>query len=76
MATGVFHTARSGQSLKYRARVKRDKALARFAGALADSAGSSIDGKVRQIGEQLGMSPTASAAMMQRIRRDLGPQAR
>lgn len=76
MATGVFHTARSGQSLKYRARVKRDKAIARFADAMAASAGTEIDGNVRLLAEQLGMSPSAGHAMMQRIKRDLGSQAR
>jgi AraC-like DNA-binding protein len=71
MATGVFHTARSGQSLQYRARVRRDRALARFAEELSTNPGSLID-----VARALGISYSAAQAQLARLRRDLGVPVR
>lgn len=74
MVTGVFHTARGGQSLKFNARVRRERDLARFADALAEHDLGTGDrgGDVRKAAEKCGLSPSAGIAMWQRIRRDLG----
>lgn len=48
----------------------------RFAELLAASAGTPIDGNVAAIARRMGQDASYGNAMMQRIRRDLGPQAR
>lgn len=71
MATGVFHTATSGQSLKYAARRRRERGLARFAEELANNPGT-----LRDVAGALGISYSGAQANLARIRRDLGIPAR
>lgn len=47
----------------------------RFAEALARSAGTDDDGNVAKAARQIGLSGNNGNAMLQRLRRDLGPQA-
>lgn len=48
----------------------------RFAEALARSAGTLADGNVAQAARAIGLSGNNGNAMLQRLRRDLGDQAR
>lgn len=53
-----------------------NRQTARFAEMLADSAGTAEDGNVALIAERMGFGKGYGNAMLQRLRRDLGWQAK
>lgn len=70
MATGVFHTARTGHNLRSRKCATDGQLLARFAESI------SLTGTVHETATELGITPKAAHNLLQRLRRDLGWQAK
>jgi hypothetical protein len=79
MPTGLFDQSTGhGQALRHRHRQRRSAAMMRFAEALSEHDAEAGDpgGNITAVANKLGMTPRDANAMMQRLRRELGPQAR
>lgn len=78
MATGVFHTARTGANLRSRKyRGRRNDTFERFAEALADHDTGKGDpgGSVVRAASAVGISTRHGYQMLARLKQGLGPQA-
>lgn len=75
-AKGIFSTSGCGRNFRHR-RFPKPGALDRFAQLLSEHDLETGDkgGDVRAVAQRMGIKPQAGHAMLQRIRRGLGPQA-
>lgn len=71
MSTGVFHVARSGASQAYRARMRRQRQIDRFAEELSNSSG-----RLHDVANALGISYGQAVSLFGIVRRDLGVPAK
>lgn len=78
MATGVFHTARTGHNMRSRKRKPAARPLDQFAELLSRHSIEAGDtgGRVADAALRMGITVRAAGAMLQRLRKELGAQAR